>query len=405
MGSNPRFHKKAAEYPRISQNILDTGVADGRITERDRALIREFVTGVGAERSLTPSRRYKLTTILLGARRFIGPYTELTIADLHEGIERIQSATKDDGTPFFKRNTVADYIRFVKRFVLWLIENGYSSMPEKKVRAIRSPAYDTMTKTVADLLTEEEIRAMIKAAKTPKDQALIALLYEGGFRIGELANLTWGEMIFTDWNLQVNTNEKTGKPRYIPLVLSRPYMAAWRNAYPGDPTGNSFVFVTNIRHEPIQYQGVVKQLRIIAKNAGVTKHITPHVFRHSRITHLIQQGMNESTIKLMMWGNIGTEMFRTYAHLCNADIDRSVAELSGIVVPGCAERTNALVPIQCTRCRYVNRPGARFCDTCGLELTLDAAADKQTAEERIRSDPRFKAWMEAAMKIAPDYIH
>ena len=139
----------------------------------------------------------------------------------------MKAATKDDGSPLFKQNTIADYVRFIKRFYLWLIDNEYVSLPYRKVKEIRAPAYNTMTKTVGDLFTEDEVFAMIKAAKTPKDKALIALLYEGAFRIGEIGNLTWGDVRFTDWNLQVNTAGKTDKPRYIPLVLARPYVS-WK---------------------------------------------------------------------------------------------------------------------------------------------------------------------------------
>lgn len=42
------------------------------------------------------------------------------------------------------------------------------------------------------LLTEEDVSTMINACSTSRDLALISVLYEGGFRIGELDNLTWG---------------------------------------------------------------------------------------------------------------------------------------------------------------------------------------------------------------------
>jgi len=43
------------------------------------------------------------------------------------------------------------------------------------------------------------------------------------------------------------------------------------------------------------------QLKRLAKRAGIERHITPHIFRHSRITHLIKENVSESVIKLMMW--------------------------------------------------------------------------------------------------------
>ena len=60
------------------------------------------------------------------------------------------------------------------------------------------------------------------------------------------------------------------------------------------------------------------------------KHLTLHLFRHSRITHLLQQGVSESVIKMMMWGTIETKMFRDYAHLNGDDTDREIFKLYGI---------------------------------------------------------------------------
>lgn len=349
-------------------------------------------------RGISPQRRYKIVYTLVGWRRFIGPFAENTLPDLHEGIQAVKAATKDDGSPLFKQNTIADYVRFIKRFYLWLIDNEYVSLPYRKVKEIRAPAYNTMTKTVGDLFTEDEVFAMIKAAKTPKDKALIALLYEGAFRIGEIGSLTWGDVRFTDWNLQVNTAGKTDKPRYIPLVIARPYLAAWKDVYPKEITDRAFVFLTNIRYEPLQYQGLVKQLRIIAKNAGITKHLTPHVFRHSRVTHLLQKGVPESTIKMICWGNLDTDMLKTYAHLCNGDIDRATAELNGIVPPDVAKKSHALDPKQCPRCYWVNPPTARSCRSCGLELTVEAVEEKKSAMDQIWSDPEFRSAFEDAVR-------
>lgn len=398
MAANQRFHCTGGDYLKYAQASIDRALEAGTITAGDRDLLRAFVNEVSAMRGITPQRRYKLVYTLIGWRRFIGPFAENTLADLHEGIQAVKAATKDDGTPLFKQNTVADYVRFIKRFYLWLIDNEYVNLPYRKVKEIRAPAYNTMTKTVGELFTEDEVFAMIKAAKTPKDKALIALLYEGAFRIGEIGSLTWGDVRFTDWNLQVNTSEKTGKPRYIPLVIARPYLAAWMDAYPKEINDRAFVFLTNIRYEPLQYQGLVKQLRIIAKNAGITKHLTPHIFRHSRVTHLLQRGVSESTIKMICWGNLDTDMLKTYAHLCNGDIDRATAELNGIVPPDIAKQSRALEPKQCPRCFWVNAPTTRSCRSCGLELTPEAIEERRSAKAQIWSDPEFQAAVEEAVR-------
>jgi len=81
------------------------------------------------------------------------------------------------------------------------------------------------------------------------------------------------------------------KGGWVPVFRNEKYsqLATWRNDYPLTLTSKSFVFLTT-KKAPIGYAGVAKQLRIIAVKAGVTKHITPHIFRHTRAAHLIQQG-------------------------------------------------------------------------------------------------------------------
>jgi integrase/recombinase XerD len=63
------------------------------------------------------------------------------------------------------------------------------------------------------------------------------MIYEGGFRVGELCNLHWNQVKFNDWNVVINVNDKTGKPRYVPLVMALSYLAQWRNDYPQTAMG------------------------------------------------------------------------------------------------------------------------------------------------------------------------
>ena len=67
-----------------------------------------------------------------------------------------------------------------------------------------------------------------------------------------------------------------------------------------------------------------------AKKAGVEKRVTPHLFRKSRITSLIKQNYQESVIKQAMWGNLGTNMFKTYVVLSEQDIDAEFREKMGL---------------------------------------------------------------------------
>lgn len=361
-----RFHATDEKYVEYSRNIIINGLKEGLITQDDASLIQEFVNEIRATAQICPQRAFKITCHMANIREFIGPYRNNTVADVYQGIDNIRMAKKPSGQQRFKQNTVGDIVRFVKRFYLWMGENGYTSIDEKKITKIRPPSYDTMTKTAKQMLDETEVKAMLTTCRISRDRAIIAMLYEGGFRIGELGALKWEQVKFNDWNVVINVNEKTGKPRFIPLVMARSYLAQWRNDYPFPVTDDGYVFLTNNEHEPLQYRGVAKQLSIIARRAGIQKHITPHIFRHSRITHLIQQGYNESIIKKMMWGNLTTNMFRTYAHLTDEDIENEIAEKNGIITKARREKSECLEPRQCSRCFTVNAPTVQFCGQCGL---------------------------------------
>lgn len=377
MGKNQRFHKSDVTLLARSSNLITTALKEQIISQQDAGLIREFMAELVASSQLTAGRQYKLINMMILNRAYLPPYAECTIGDIYEAVNRLKGAIDETGDPLFKRNTISDRVKMIKRFFLWLAENGYSEVDEKKIRKIKPPTPDRMTKTVDMLLSPNEIESLIRAGTNSRDRALLAVLYEGGFRIGEIGNLTWGQLKFTDWNVAVNTAEKTGKPRFIPLVLSRAYLAQWKNDYPGELHPDAFVFLTLTTRKPIQYQNTVKQIRKLAERAGITKHITPHIFRHSRITHLIQQGVPETVIKLMMWGNLTTDMFQTYAHLTNNDVENCIAELNGIERSERKRQTRAMKPLQCPRCAEINSPGMKFCGKCGCSLSESGKQEQE----------------------------
>ena len=120
---------------------------------------------------------------------------------------------------------------------------------------------------------------------------------------------------------------------------------------------------------------------------GISHPITPHTFRHSRITPLIQEGVNESVIKLMMWGNLSTDMFRTYAHLTNADIDGPFWRF-----PECPcgkKKPRGLRPVVCPTCQ--KRKWARGTVLLCVRYGPDRGGEsiERTNETVIRDNPKI----------------
>lgn len=360
------------------------------MTPDDAGLIHEFIAEMKATKGISQSRANKLTFTLVRWRSFIGPFKANTITDLFQGIERLKAA-KYRGRPY-KQNTLRDFISALKRFYVWMGDNEYVSLPRKKLKSIRAPPADTMTKTAEQMLSEDEVRAMIDACQNSRDRALIAVLYEGAFRVEELGQLTWGQVKFDEYGLVLNVNEKTSRPRYVRLVVAKQYMIAWKNDYPFAMAPEALTF-TSCQHQPLEYAAIAAQLKKIGLRAGIQKRITPHLFRHSRITHMLQKGYNESIIKKVCWGNLKTGMFETYVHLTDTDIDNEILGRQGI------HRADHKVSVamdaqQCLNCHTVNAPSHQFCSLCGEPLTAEVQQSMARLADDIEQTPEYQMIME-----------
>jgi len=384
-----RFHNNnTSQSIKALQRYQEKGI----ITPDDAYLIDEYLVKRKADKDLSPGRVTKILWTLLSWRRFVPPFRQNTITDLYKGLDAMKTGTQKGtghSTEPYSKNFVYDTVTIVKPFYLWMIEAGYSRLKEKDILALKRPKRDLMTKTVADILTEEEIKKMVLTSESTRDRAIIMMLYDGGFRIGELGKLTWGQLSFDSYGVVINVDEKTGKPRYVRLIAATPYLAKWKDDYPFEPTGNNLVF-TSLQKKAIEYNAIYRQIRRIAERAGIQKNVHPHIFRHTRITNMMEKRIPESVIKLMMWGSLTTDMFACYAHLSNQSIDDALLGQAGIKRPERDDKAEVLAPRQCPVCHLINGPTSRFCGQCGLSLTEEAEKEEKNLLQDIRKHPLYQ---------------
>lgn len=391
---NQRFYRSDEQYRDQIDRVLARKKEASEISESDEQIIRSFIAELRATKGISDVRAAKLCSNITGLRRWLPPFDEMVTSDVYLAADRIRNAG-------FKQNSEADIIRALKRVSLWVCANGKAApgLQEDKIRLIQTPGYDSATKDASDLLTPEEVMSMITNAGSLRNQAIISALYEGGFRIGEIGNLQWQQVKFFDEHAAISTDFKTGKARTIPLYNSMGYLKEWANQYPGDlQLPGAFVFL-NKNNEEFAYDGLRKIIQRAATAAGIDRKLTPHTFRHSRITHLIKEGWRESTIKKMMWGSVESDMFKTYLHLCDEDIADEAAERMGVRRRGRpTNESKKLEPTQCLSCGTVNPFTHRFCSACGIPLTPETGERMKLIARTVESDPRFKIAKEAAEK-------
>jgi integrase/recombinase XerD len=413
--SESQFHINNTAY---GNKALERWTEKGQITDDDAKLIDNYLTSRRADKHLSQGRVNKIVFTLLAWRRIVKPFRENSLNEIHKGIGLLMDSD-------YSKNFVYDCVTIIKPFYTWLIEQGFLLFPlsdfpkleknfreakqDKKplsdreqrtkleeaslmaIRNIKRPKPDLMTKTRADLLTEDEIKKMVEACESSRDRCILMMLYDGGFRIGEIGKLTWGQVAFDQYGATVNVDEKTGKPRYIRLLSASPYIARWKDDYPFDPSGDNLVFISR-QKKPITYNAMYRQLRRIAERAEIKTKVHPHIFRHTRITNLMEKNIPESIIKKMMWGSLTSDMLATYGHLVSTSTDDALLEAAGIKRTERIE-DNALAPRQCPMCHLINGPTQKFCGNCGTSLTEEAQASLKATKARAHSDPIYAELM------------
>ena len=269
--------------------------------------------------------------------------------------------------------------------MFWLIENGHSAIPAEKVRAIHAPPVDHNTTAPEALLSADEIRALLTGCRSVRDRAIVAVLYESGGRVGEVARLRWRDVVFDDYGIGVHLHDtKENQVRYARCTWAREMLAAWKSVYPAPLTPDAWIFLSS-RKEAMNYAQIRQRVKEAARRAGLEKRVHLHLFRKSRATHMIQQNYQESVIKKMLWGNLGTQMFRIYVVLGEADIDAEILGHAGIEARPSAP--DPLAPVPCPHCHVICAPISRFCSSCGQALSTGAAEELESAKGELWKDP------------------
>ncbi|VVB87296.1 Tyrosine recombinase XerD [uncultured archaeon] len=167
---------------------------------------------------------------------------------------------------------------------------------------------------------------------------------------------------------------KTGMRR-VRIIFSSPYLATWLDNHPFRDNPEAFVWVgigTVGRNEPMQYGAIRMHLKRIAEKAGIKKRIHPHLFRHSRSTHLAKH-LTEAQMKQYLGWVQGSSMAAIYVHLSGRDVDSALLKMHGMVIEDMKEVK--MSPKKCVRCSTMNASTTKFCCKCGAALDLLAAID------------------------------
>lgn len=172
-----------------------------------------------------------------------------------------------------------------------------------------------------DTLDYEEIERLFSAidVSTPegfRNRAMLETLYSSGLRVSELISLKLTNVFFSDGFLKIVG--KGDKERLVPigqaaLNLIKIYSEEVRVHVPIDKNSQNVVFL-NRRGKQLSRVMIFLLIKGLAEKAGIQKNISPHTFRHSFATHLIEGGADLRAVQQML-GHESITTTEIYTHL------------------------------------------------------------------------------------------
>ena len=170
-------------------------------------------------------------------------------------------------------------------------------------------------KTLPDVLTREEVGALIEVCLNAKHRAIILLAYGSGLRTGEIQRLRASEIDSKEMRILVK-GFKNQRDHYT--VLSQTTLDVlrdyWRIYRPNSPEGWLFPGFRNVGH--ITRAGVAWAFDELLKRTNITKNVTTHSLRHAFATHMLEDGVELMKIKEML-GHSRIQSTTIYLHLAN----------------------------------------------------------------------------------------
>lgn len=210
----------------------------------------------------------------------------------------------------------ARIISGLKSFFSWLIFEDYR--PDNPLELIETPKTG---RKLPDTLSLAEIDSLIGAIdlSTPegeRNRAMLETLYGCGLRVSELVALKISDLFFDEGFVKVTG--KGNKQRFVPIGnVTQKYIELYKNAvrtHIGVQKGFEDTLFLNRRGRQLTRAMVFTIIKDLAVKINLRKTISPHTFRHSFATHLLENGADLRSIQLML-GHESITTTEIYVHL------------------------------------------------------------------------------------------
>lgn len=285
--------------------LVEAGIQAARMSRKQRSTILAFrdqmlADGMGLPRIVKYLQSLKVLSDIAPCelQRAKKPEIISLLAD-------IQRSSWSDWTKHDHKLSLRKYLQFLGR------EDLASAV-------VIGPVHNR--KLPEELITPDDLLALLDAQGRLEDHAFIYVLYESGTRIGELLTLQRKHIRFDSQGAVLIVEGKTGMRR-VRILESSSILDEYISSTSPKPHARIF---------PLTYRAYAKRLKVLAARAGIEKRVYPHLLRHSRATYLACYLTEAQLCTYMGWA-IGSAMPRIYVHLAGADLDAALARVPPLV--------------------------------------------------------------------------
>ena len=215
----------------------------------------------------------------------------------------------------------------LKNFFNYLVFEGYRET--NPMELIDSPK---IGRKLPDTLSISEIDTLVESVDLSREQgernrAIIETLYGCGLRVSELTELKLSDLFFKEGFIKVTG--KGDKQRFVPIgEVTQTYISEYinntRNKMGVKKQASDILFL-NRRGNKLTRAMIFTIVKDLAKMANIKKTISPHTFRHSFATHLLENGADLRAIQQML-GHESITTTEIYMHIDKSQLKKVISE-------------------------------------------------------------------------------
>lgn len=223
-----------------------------------------------------------------------------------------------------KGNTKNYHLVALRSWLKYLAKRDVSTLAPEKIELGKMPArqVDFLDGQDLEMFLEAPLKSKQKKILKLRDKAILELLYSAGLRVSELVSLKRD-------NINLKRDEFTirGKGSKLRVAFLSNGAKHWIKEYLEARNDQSeFLFVRHDRaskrsseHQPLTPRSVQRMVEKYAKEAGITKKVTPHTIRHSFATDLLMNGADIRSVQSML-GHSSITTTQIYTHITNQQL-------------------------------------------------------------------------------------